>query len=77
MSHWTAEITNDPEQDYSLIIELLKDDEAKARIEDNGQSGLMLRVYSDDVHIPIDWLKGLIEQAQRDAAHIWRGLGPR
>lgn len=70
MSRWTAEITNNPEQDYSLIIELLEDDEAKARIEGNGQSGLVLRVYGDDVRIPIDWLKGIIEQTQRDAAHI-------
>jgi hypothetical protein len=70
MSRWTAEITNDPEQDYALIIELLEGGEARGRIERNGQSELMLRVYGDDVRIPIDWLKGLIEQAHRDAAHI-------
>ena len=71
MSRWTAEITNDPQKDYSLVIELLKDDDAKARIERNEKSELVLRVFgSSDVVIPIDWLKTIIEQAQRDSAYI-------
>ena len=69
MSQWTAEITNDPARDYSLIIELLEEDEARARIERSGQE-LTLRVYGDDVRIPIDWLKEVIEQAQKDADSI-------
>lgn len=70
MSRWTAEITNDPDRDYSLIIELLEDDESKARIERSGESGLTLRVYYEDVRIPIDWLKEVLEQAQKDAPHM-------
>jgi hypothetical protein len=65
MSRWTAEITNDPERDYSLIIEILEEEQARAaraRIERSGQE-LVLRVYVDDVQIPI-------EQAQKDAAHM-------
>lgn len=69
MSRWTAEITNDPERDYSLIIEILEEEQARARIERSGQA-LVLRVYVDDVQIPIDWLKEIIEQAQKDAAHM-------
>jgi hypothetical protein len=72
MSRWTAEITNDPERDYSLIIEILEEEQARAaraRIERSGQE-LVLRVYVDDVQIPIDWLKEIIEQAQKDAAHM-------
>ena len=33
MSQWAAEITNNPDKDYELYVELLEDDEYRARIE--------------------------------------------
>src|SRR5437870_3405507 len=74
MSQWVAEITNNPEKDYELYVELLEDDEYRARIEMADSASLVLRVYNTetDVVLPVDWL------AQHIAAEmqgIHEGLG--
>jgi hypothetical protein len=30
---WKADLTNDPDRDYDLIVELMEDDEYRGRIE--------------------------------------------
>jgi hypothetical protein len=63
---WSAEITNDPTQDYRLYIELLESGEFRAKIF-RKDGNLMLVVYGcEDIEIPLAWLKGLIERAEKD-----------
>ena len=68
MDQWAAEITNNPDKDYELYIELLKDDEYRARIEISSQEQLVLRVYSTehDVSLPVDWLVQVIVMAKKE-----------
>ena len=67
MSQWAAEITNNPDKDYELYIELLEDDEYRARIEISSQEQLVLRVYNteQDVSLPVDWLVQVIVMAKK------------
>jgi hypothetical protein len=68
MSQWAAEITNNPDKDYELYIELLEDDEYRARLEISPQEQLVLRVYSteQDVSLPVDWLMQVIVTAKKE-----------
>jgi hypothetical protein len=68
MGQWAAEITNNPAKDYELYIELLEDDEYRARIEISSQEQLVLRVYNTehDVSLPVDWLVQVIVMAKKE-----------
>jgi hypothetical protein len=68
MSQWAAEITNNPDKDYELYVELLENDEYRARIEIASQEQLVLRVYNTehDVSLPVDWLVQVIVMAKRE-----------
>jgi hypothetical protein len=68
MSQWAAEITNNPDKDYELYLELLEDDEYRARIEISSQEQLVLRVYSteQEVSLPVDWLVQVIVMAKKE-----------
>jgi hypothetical protein len=71
MSQWTAEITNNPGKDYELYVELLEDDEYRARIELSTHEQLVLRVYNTehDVSLPVDWLVQVIVMAKKELRH--------
>ena len=68
MSQWAAEITNNPDKDYELYVELLEDDEYRARIEISSQEQPVLRVYNTehDVSLPVDWLVQVIVMAKKE-----------
>jgi hypothetical protein len=68
MSQWAAEITNNPDKDYDLYVELLEDDEYRARIEISSQEQPVLRVYSTehDIILPADWLVQVIVMAKKE-----------
>jgi hypothetical protein len=68
MSQWAAEITNNPDKDYDLYVELLEDDEYRARIEISSQEQLVLRIYNTehDVTLPVDWLMQVIVMAKKE-----------
>lgn len=67
MSKWTADFTNDPFNDYELIIEIQQDDKDLA-IMRQGINGLELKWYASnqDIIIPINWLIGLINEANKN-----------
>ena len=67
MRQWAAEITNNPDKDYELYVELLEDDEYRARIEISSPEQLVLRVYNteQDVSLPVDWLMQVIAMAKK------------
>jgi len=75
MSQWAAEITNNPDKDYELYVELLEDDEHRARIELSSPEQLILRVYNTekDVSLPVDWLMQVITVAKQEMRQALRG----
>jgi hypothetical protein len=74
MSPWAAEITNNPDKDYELYVELLEDDEHRARIELSSPEQLILRVYNTekDVSLPVDWLMQVITMAKQEMRQALR-----
>lgn len=63
MGMWTAEFSNDPENDYNIYVELLEDDEYKARLYCDKDETLLLRFYGGNGGIlPIDWLSKIVEE---------------
>lgn len=61
---WTAEVTNNPDDDYNLIIELSEDDEPRGRIYRDPTGQLRLTIYETEKKTDIDmsWLLGLVRQ---------------
>ena len=74
MSQWVAEITNNPDKDYELCVELLEDDEHRAGIELSSPEQLILRVYNTekDVSLPVDWLMQVITMAKQEMRQALR-----
>ena len=67
MTNWLAEITNNPDDDYNLIIEISNNDESIARIyKTNNQ--LMFQMYETGkkIDVPMDWLCSVFEKAKNN-----------
>jgi len=69
MKEWTAVWTNDPDDDYNLILEILYDDEEVAVVKQS-QQGLILKWYVSPkgLIIPVDWFSGLLLDAKEGIA---------
>jgi len=67
-------LTNNPDKDYELYVELLEDDEHRARIELSSPEQLILRVYNTekDVSLPVDWLMQVITMAKQEIRQALR-----
>ena len=68
MSKWSADITNDPNADFSLYIELLEGEEARACVRRDALGQLELYIYEHKtpIHIPADFLRSILASAERD-----------
>ena len=66
---WTAEIFNDPDRDHDLYIELLENDEYRAKLFLDKDGELVLTFYGGDrVSIPFEWLRQIASKAKEDLA---------
>lgn len=65
MSNWTADFTNDPFNDYEIVIEILYNDKDVAVIK-QGDRGLEMKWYANvsDIVVPVEWLSDLFKQAE-------------
>ena len=65
---WTAEVTNDPDNDYDLYIELLEEGEFRGKIFRDASGELVMHLYEDRpaLSIPLEWLLQVAESAKRD-----------
>ena len=64
---WTAEITNDPERNFDIYIEILENDENKGRLQFDENGKLHLTFYGPETAvIPISWLIELIRVMEED-----------
>lgn len=66
MSKWTADFTNDPFNEYEIIIEILCNDEDVAIVR-QGEHGLELKWYAshEDLTVPVEWIVGLLIEAEK------------
>ena len=64
MLQWTADFTNDPNNDYELMIEILCNNKDVGVIKP-GKHGLEFILFShnEDIVIPFNWLLGLMNEA--------------
>jgi hypothetical protein len=67
MDDWLAEFTNNPDDDYNLIIEISNNDESIGRIYKINNE-LIFQMYETDkkTDIPMDWLYSIFEKAKKD-----------
>lgn len=66
MDEWSADYTNNPYDDYNLLLEILYKDKDVAVIYNN-ENKLELKYYANanDLIIPVDWLLDLLEDAKK------------
>ena len=71
MDEWRADWGNDPDKNYSLIIEMREGDKWRGRLERDSVGQLLLVVYPSKsvFRIPAEWLTRLLAQAADDLPH--------
>jgi len=71
MKQWTADIANDPYDDYNLIMEILYNDEYVAVIKQSSQ-GLIMTWYpnKEELKIPVEWLTKLLIDAKEILVNV-------
>ncbi len=65
---WTADITNDPQRDYDLCIEICEGNEHRATIFRGSSGNLSLKVYPNKTafEVPALWLVQLLQKAEEE-----------
>lgn len=67
MADWTTDVSNDPETDFGLVIELIEGGEYRARVVRDQSGHLVLQVYSGPaLKIPAEWLMSVLRRAEED-----------
>ena len=67
MAKWTADVTNDPNQDFDLVVELLEDGEYRARVKRCPAGEAVLQVYEGPgFSVPLDWLRSILSGAVQE-----------
>ena len=66
MNNWTADFSNDPNDDYNLIVEILCNEEEIAIIR-KGKEELEIMWYPNEKElvIPHKWLLTLLNEAEK------------
>ncbi len=69
MGNWTSDITNDPHRDYKLCVEIQEDGHHRARLFQDDDGVMLLRVFAgEEATIPVGWLLGIVGHFQADLA---------
>ncbi|MEZ4300250.1 MAG: hypothetical protein R3B70_35210 [Polyangiaceae bacterium] len=68
MGTWTADVGNDPNQDFDLCIELMEDGEYRGKLQRDLSGTLQLTVYPapKGVVFPVDWLLSMMNGAREE-----------
>ena len=67
MTGWRADITNDPLDDYNLVVDIAQGNVHRASIvRVNGR--LVVRWYASaqDCEVPLDWLRDVLARAAEE-----------
>lgn len=66
MLQWTVDFTNDPNNDYELMIEILCNGEDVGVIKyEKSELTFILFAHSKDITIPFDWLFGGMKEVNK------------
>lgn len=66
MKEWTADIGNDPDDDYNLIMEMYYDGEHVAAIKQHPDGSRMTWYPKNkEFIIPVDWLMSLFDEVKK------------
>ncbi|MBU7008839.1 hypothetical protein [Phosphitispora fastidiosa] len=70
MKKWSADFTNDPDDDYNLIIDVWYGDEHSGQIR-NSIEGLEIVWFPNDQvrNVPLDWFLGVLLEAKKALKH--------
>ena len=74
MLQWTADFTNDPNNDYELMIEILCNGEDIGVIKrEKSKLTFILFAHGKDLAIPFNWLLGIMNEANKNLSpkKIW------
>lgn len=65
MKGWTADIVNNPNDDYNLVVEILYN-EVDVAVIYKSEDELLLKYYAnkDDLVVPVDYMIKLLEDAK-------------
>jgi hypothetical protein len=67
MTNWTAEMATDPSRGHQLHVELLEGGAYRARLYEDENGRLQLRLYDGlPGLIPVEWLMGIIARFRQD-----------
>ena len=68
MAEWNADVGNDPEREYDLVIEIRKGNDYRGRVVRLESGELVLQVYptSSGFDVPVAWLSKLLGSAERE-----------
>lgn len=67
-NHWSADITNDPFDDFNLCIEISCENYIWGVIKRPADNSIILTVYENErnVHVPAKWLGQLLLDAETE-----------
>lgn len=65
---WTADITNDPDQDFDLCIEIYQGDAHRGTILRDASGALVMTIYPSPqaFQMPAQWLAEVLQSAARE-----------
>ena len=72
MKQWAADVGNDPNDDFNIIIDILYGEKFKedhfATIKQNPEGGLSITWYphKEELVIPLDWLLSILQGAKKE-----------
>lgn len=69
MFDWKADVGNDPDREFELVVELMEGNEYRGRLKRDDKGKIVLEVYGGDrIQIPVKWLQGVIDRAEKE---VW------
>lgn len=66
-SRWSAEIVNDPNNDYELVIDIYYNESCHCAQIKRVKEGTIIKWFSseEDLEMPLEWLQNLISEAKK------------
>lgn len=67
---WSADVGNDPERDFDLVIEIREGNDYRGRVERLENGEIVLYVYPSEsgFRVPVAWLSKLLSSAEQELA---------
>ena len=72
MNEWTAYWTNDPDDDYNLVREIVYNDYLHVAVIKQTPDGLILTWYpqKEMLTVPLEWIIKVLQETQHDLMNL-------